>query len=76
MGENHSVPSLVSYLGNDIAFWWRRGVGILNGSRGLLSEFSKEGETISEDCPFVREKKTGSGNLISGVGTDVSLCGR
>jgi len=42
----------------------------------LLSEFSKEGETISEDCPFVREKKTGSGNLISGVGTDVSLCGR
>jgi len=43
----------------------------------LLSEFSKEGETISEDCPLpVREKKTGSGNFISGVGTDVSLCGR
>jgi len=40
------------------------------------SEFSRA-ETSTEDCRLpVGEKNTGSGNRISGVGTDVSLCGR
>jgi len=37
MGENHLVSSLVSYFGNDIAVWWRRGVVILNESQSVLA---------------------------------------
>lgn len=42
----------------------------------ISSEITEEDDVTTEDCLLLAGvKKTGSGNLIPGVGTEASLCG-